>query len=136
MLVNRHQDGGRIYDEFRQRYQNEIERLQSAGHVCKDIRFNDKREHLIKVEWEHFLNGTYGLCTTTGMPENIAAKELAISEINELVMQESLCEEQLRKLKNAVDLLDNVSSQFAPHERTNSSRNRLIVEVRKKFNLT
>lgn len=82
-----------------------------------------------------FLNGIYGLCTKSGLPEDIAAKEFAIIEINELSIFDALNKEQLVKLTNAVNLLDKVSSLFAPHERLKSSRERLINETRFKYKL-
>ncbi len=48
---------------------------------------------------------------------------------------DSLNEEQLNRLTNAVNLLDASSALFAPHERLTSSRHRLVNEVRRKFRL-
>jgi hypothetical protein len=75
-------------------------------------------------EWSHFLDGTYGLCTASGLPEDIAAKEWAAGEI----------ERQLKHgvaagLDAAVKLLEEASSLFAPHERARSSRYRLLAQV-------
>jgi hypothetical protein len=87
----------------------------------------------IAAEWKHFLDGTYGLCTRAGLPEDIAAKEAAIVVIRELTPQDSgqgLSDEERRRLTAAVDLLDAASAPFAPHEVARSSRRRYVDAVR------
>jgi hypothetical protein len=87
----------------------------------------------IAAEWGHFLDGTYGLCTRSGLPEDIAAKEAAIAVIRELTPRESgqgLADEGRRRLAAAVDLLDAASAPFAPHEVARSSRRRYVDDVR------
>ncbi|VXB02210.1 DUF6058 family natural product biosynthesis protein [Massilia sp. 9I] len=86
----------------------------------------------LRDEWGHFLSGTYGLCTRSGLPGDIAAKELAICVIKELTAQE---DPERGRLRQAVDLLDRTSSPFAPHERARSSRRRLVDEVRLRYAL-
>lgn len=92
----------------------------------------------IAAEWRHFLEGTYGVCTRAGLPEEIAAKEAAVVLIRELTAsgerQELVPAERLR-LAAAVDLLDRVSAPFAPHEVARSSRRRYVDEVRKTWSL-
>jgi hypothetical protein len=75
------------------------------------------------------------LCTKSGLPEDIAAKEFSILEINELSEIGELSTEQTNKLTIAVNLLDSASSLFAPHERLKSSRHRLVNEIRRKYKL-
>jgi hypothetical protein len=87
----------------------------------------------IKAEWSHFLDGTYGLCTRSGLPEDIAAKEAAIALIRALTAAgapQALDEEARGRLAAAVDLLDRASSPFAPHEVARSSRRPYVDEVR------
>jgi len=88
-------------------------------------------EHL-RSEWASFLDGTYGLCTRTGLPEEIVAKETAMVAITALVESPS---PDRAKLAAAVDQLDRASSPFAPHERARSSRQRLVNEVRRRYQL-
>jgi hypothetical protein len=79
----------------------------------------------LRSEWRHFLAGTYGLCTRSGLPEDIAAKELAIRVIRALTDDgRALDAEERERLAGARDLLDRASSLFAPHERARSSRAR------------
>jgi hypothetical protein len=85
-------------------------------------------------EWGHFLAGTYGLCTRSGLPEDIAAKELATCVIRELSGAED-AQPDLERLRQAIDLLDRASSAFAPHERLRSSRHRLVDTLRLRFGL-
>jgi hypothetical protein len=89
-------------------------------------------EH-IAGEWSHFLDGTYGLCTRSGLPEDIAAKEAAMALIRALTAAaapQGLDAEARSQLAAAVDLLDRASSPFAPHEVARSSRRRYVDEVR------
>jgi len=88
----------------------------------------------LRDEWGHFLSGTYGLCTRSGLPEDIAAKELAICVIKELTAQENADPDRAR-LRQAVDLLDRASSPFAPHERARSSRHRYVDLMRQRYAL-
>lgn len=114
----REDDGFRIFSE---RYLARLEALGGAAHRP------DLRE-----EWRHFLGGTYGLCTRTGLPEDIAAKELAAAAIRSLTAHglAALDEAQRERLLAAIDLLDLASSPFAPHERARSSRHSLIDTLR------
>jgi hypothetical protein len=96
---------------------------------------NSEFNNHLKQEWSYFIDGTYGLCTRSGLPEDIAAKEFSILEISELLELSELDQEQLSKLTLAVNLLDSSSSMYAPHERLQSSRHRLVNEVRRKYKL-
>lgn len=93
---------------------------------------NDGLDAHLRDEWRHFLDGSYGLCTRSGLPEDIAAKELAICVIREST--ESGVPDPAR-LGAAVDLLDRASSPFAPHERLRSSRHRHVDAVRARYGL-
>lgn len=124
-----------IYAVFATRYKTALANLNKQGHCSSDAKVNSELNNHIKEEWGHFLKGIYGLCTKSGLPEDIAAKELSILEINDLLAFTELTDEQLTKLNSAVNLLDSASSLFAPHERLKSSRHRLINEVRRKYKL-
>lgn len=90
------------------------------------------QEAHLREEWRHFLEGTYGLCTRSGLPEDIAAKEAAVRAIGALTAAEPV---DLARLRVAVDLLDRASSPFAPHERARSSRRRLVDDLRARYGL-
>jgi hypothetical protein len=124
-----------IYSLFEQRYKQAIEVLKQQGHSSDNPKISSALNDHIKEEWGHFINGIYGLCTQSGLPEDIAAKEFSIIEINELMALEEFNPQQIKKLTRAVDLLDNASSLFAPHERLRSSRHRLVDEVRRQHKL-
>lgn len=124
-----------IYSVFANRYKEAVERLKAGGHCSSSININSGIDKHIKQEWDHFLQGTYGLCTKSGLPEDIAAKEFSILEINELSKTKELSSEQINSLTLAVNLLDSASSLFAPHERLQSSRHRLVNEIRQKYKL-
>ncbi|BBN83708.1 hypothetical protein PA25_36930 [Pseudoalteromonas sp. A25] len=134
-IVQANADPEFIYQAFSQRYQQTLDALKAQGYQCNDEKLSTKLAEHIESEWQHFLSGSYGLCTRSGLPENIAAKELAIAQINELTRNENLGANELSALTKAVDLLDKASACFAPHERQRSSRHRLVDEVRRQYQL-
>jgi hypothetical protein len=119
-------DGPRqAFDVFADRYRRRLARLAAAEALSTDAH--------IAAEWQHFLDGTYGLCTRSGLPEDIAAKEAAIVTIRALTdvgARQGLNEEERSRLAAAVDLLDAASAPFAPHELARSSRRRYVDAVR------
>ncbi|NMH64335.1 DUF6058 family natural product biosynthesis protein [Shewanella salipaludis] len=131
--------GANGYPIFYRRYRDAMERLQAHGQLCHNLTSGPTLDAHIEREWTHFLAGTYGLCTRSGLPEDIAAKELAISAINAMTTEDELDseldEQQRLKLTRAVNLLDEVSAGFAPHERQRSSRHRLVDEMRRRYRL-
>jgi len=138
-IVKSLKDVQSIYSLFETRYKATIEQLRLQGHDSKNDKINASIDVHIKEEWQHFLDGIYGLCTKSGLPEDIAAKEFSILEIKELTANVEpaklieLTEQQLSQLTRAVNLLDSASALFAPHERLNSSRHRLVDEIRRKY---
>jgi len=135
-LITTCESSDAVYVIFEQRYKKAIDVLRKQGHTSNHPKLSLNIDNHIKEEWTHFLAGIYGLCTQSGLPEDIAAKELSIIEINELNEMSDLTAEQLDKLKRAVNLLDAASSLFAPHERLRSSRHRLVDEIRREYKLS
>ena len=114
MLVDGERDP---YARFAARYRAALSALPLSGMEATDA-------HL-RSEWQHFIAGTYGLCTRSGLPEDIAAKEWAIHVIRVLTDDgRPLDAAERERLARARDLLDRASSLFAPHERARSSRAR------------
>ena len=124
-----------VYLNFVERYKAAINSLKGKGYASADHKVNEGMDLHIEEEWSHFLNGIYGLCTKSGLPEDIAAKDFAILIINEIIEAPTLDEKQRKRLESAVNLLDSVSALFAPHERLKSSRHRLVDEIRRKYQL-
>lgn len=124
-----------IYEVFVKRYKSSIDYLKEQGHCSNNPKISTNIDQHIEQEWEHFLSGTYGLCTQSGLPEDIAAKEFSILEINEITEESELGIAQLNQLTKAINLLDSASALFAPHERLASSRHRLVNEMRRKYRL-
>ncbi|GGC09671.1 DUF6058 family natural product biosynthesis protein [Pseudoduganella buxea] len=92
----------------------------------------------VAAAWASFLDGTYGLCTRSGLPEEIAAKEWAAGTIEAIIAQgvaDAADEHELTTLRHAVDTLDAASNAFAPHERERSSRRRLVDGMREQYRL-
>ena len=119
------------FDLFAERYRERLAQLavDKLGTYPQDL----AGDAHIKAEWRHFLDGTYGLCTRSGLPEDIAAKEVAITLIRKWTAASAphgLDEEARGRLAAAVELLDRASSPFAPHEVASSSRRRYVDEIR------
>jgi hypothetical protein len=113
---------------FFQRYRARLEQFATAGVVPNDPAFASDTQ--LQAEWSAFLDGTYGLCTVSGLPEDIAAKEAAIAVIREVTEMAAAGDAWRARLRAAVDLLDSVAAPFAPHEVARSSRRRYVDEVR------
>ena len=95
-------------------------------------------ENKLREEWNNFLSGSYGVSTRSGLPEDIAAKDFALEEIRSLLDLDNgvLTLHQIRnRLENAVNLLDEVSAPFAPHERERSTRHQYVDEIRRQYRL-
>ena len=123
---------------FAERYRARLTQLKAAGLCTDNPKLNAALDQHLIEEWRHFLEGTYGVCTKTGLPEDIASKELATTIIREIIgkpVEQVLSTRDRVCLTLAVDLLDTASGQFAPHEKERSSRNLLIDEVRKTYQL-
>lgn len=94
---------------------------------------------LLESEWGGYLDGTYGLCTRNADAEEIATKEAMIKKIKYLTgdgSKEVVTGVERQELSEAIDRLDRVSSQFAPHEFERSSRYKYVVVMREKYRLS
>ncbi|NVJ97280.1 MAG: hypothetical protein HWE25_03950 [Alphaproteobacteria bacterium] len=89
----------------------------------------------LEGEWQHYLSGTYGLCTRTASAKEIAVKEVMIARIKFLTsdMSKDRAAVDITELVQAVDFLDEVSAPFAPHEVGRSSREKYINQPRAKY---
>ncbi|CAM2069740.1 DUF6058 domain-containing protein [Sulfidibacter corallicola] len=120
---------------FKTRYRARLRQLELEGFSVNHPKLTTELETHLEREWSHFLDGTYGLCTRSGLPEDIASKEAAILIIEEWIKQEPNRDAEKETLRRAVDLLDEASAPFAHHERARSSRHRLVNEVRRIYSL-
>lgn len=121
---------------FFNRYRDKISELGLCG--LSDHIYNNESEFsaLLQTEWQHFLNGTYGVCTRDCSPEHIAVKDMTVRVIDRVTnrqQKEMVTGEDLKLLILSVNLLDAVCSSFAPHEKDRSSRKRCIESVREKY---
>ncbi|MGF7483963.1 DUF6058 family natural product biosynthesis protein [Providencia sp. SP181] len=135
-IKDAHENPSSLKDIFFKKYRNKINELELCGlsnHIYKD---ESEFSALLESEWQHFLNGTYGVCTKDCSPEHIAVKDITIRIIDRVTnkqQKESVLGDELKLLTMSVNLLDAVSSPFAPHERNRSSRKRCIELVREKY---
>ncbi len=121
---------------FKERYRTRLAQRRAEGYQVSHPKLTTELTAHLENEWTHFLAGTYGLCTTSGLPEDIADKEAAVTIIEAWLQQPAHQQTDKTALRQAVDLLDNASAPFAPHERKRSTRHRLIDEVRRTYGLT
>ncbi len=126
------------FDLFSRRYVSQLQLLKGAGISTTHEKLNTGLDAHLRNEWQHFLNGTYGLCTKSGLPEDIAIKELAVIVIKDMTGERydtRLTPTERAKLAEAVNLLDSASAPFAPHELARSSRHRLIDRMRTTYGI-
>jgi hypothetical protein len=92
-------------------------------------------ERFLEEEWQHYLAGTYGLCTRTATADDIATKEIMTAKIKYLTakLDNQHDDQTIVLLADAVEQLDAVSAPFAPHEVGRSSRYTYIDAVREKY---
>lgn len=125
---------------FETQYNMAIERFLTSGLGKKIVKIYPRNEWKLSDYaeiWRHFTDGTYGICTRTGLPNEIFLKHIYI-RFNEFVTATNRPEEidlELKALLLAVvdDLDVNVESDFAPHEVAQSSRQRCIIDVRNNY---
>ncbi len=126
-------DAAHANDLFVHRYRTQLARLAADGLAVPEALATG--EH-VAAEWRHFLDGTYGVCTVTGLPEEIATKEaaaLAVDAMTEGGGKRVLTTDEIRLLGRIVDMLDRAMAPFAPHEVDRSTRARLVNTVRRSF---
>jgi hypothetical protein len=126
-------DEAQARELFLKRYRIRLAELAASGIAPSDPAFADDA-HLDR-EWHAFLDGIYGACTVSGLPEDIAAKEASIAVIREITERGDVGETSLARLRQAVDMLDSVAAPFAPHETARSSRRRYVDDVRAAYRL-
>lgn len=122
-----------VFEVFSYRYKAQLQNLNDFGLFSVEDKFNKGLKVHIKQEWQHFLKGTYGVCTQSGLVEDIATKEFTTSIINELILNKELSDKKLKRLKISIGLLDSATALFAPHEKQNSSRVNLIESVKQTY---
>ena len=133
--VSFHADSMHSFQEFGSRYMEQVKLLLQDELRNYAVPWLSAPTEYLQMEWNHFLAGTYGVCTRNGLPEQIATKELAAARVSEIVSCENLEQDTKAELQSVVDLLDSACSDFAPHELAGSSRQRLIDDVRQRFKL-
>jgi hypothetical protein len=96
---------------------------------------NENASNFLNAEWQHYLDGTYGVCTKTASVQQIAIKEIMIARIKQLVekAKRGLENDERLDLTEAVDALDRVSAEFAPHELERSSRYKYIDLIKRAY---
>lgn len=124
-------DINQAYLLFKKKYLMQIKTLQLRGFDLAALGRVEDQDERIAEAWQHFIAGTYGVCTKSGLPEDVASKAIGTAIVNSYLNIGQLDVNAETKLFAAVDLLDEVVAEFAPHERKLSSRHKYIDEVNK-----
>ncbi|UII76229.1 DUF6058 family natural product biosynthesis protein [Flagellimonas sp. HMM57] len=99
----------------------------------------EKLEKAFEIEWEHYLNGIYGICTLNATGAEIAKKEIAVKKIISFIEENSeieLSDEKKKKLIELNSQYNEVSNLFSPYQRENSSRGKYLDKMLNKNSLT
>lgn len=131
---------GRARDHFFSRYEQAKQMFLSSPLGAEllaqapDIASQFDDDHTNST-WDHFLAGVYGVCTRDGRPESVFLKQAGVMFIEQMITAGpgGLSDSQTELLHRAVNFLDEVESDFAPHETSKASRQRCIVDVRARF---
>lgn len=103
-------------------------------HQAKEIAYKNavsdsgKLDAALEEEWNHYLNGIYGICTLNATPEEIIEKEVAVKKLQNFLADNEV-EDLLAKkseLEQIISEYDLVSSRFAPYQRESSSRGKYV----------
>ena len=127
-----------LKEEFCKEYQATLLDLEAASYglwsffEADGASLNAEGAAFLNQEWQHYLDGTYGVCTNTADVRDIATKEAMIARIKFICAEIDAGRkgDLLDRLVEAVDQLDSVSAAFAPHELERSSREKFINQIR------
>lgn len=98
----------------------------------------ESRLRLAESEYDHWIAGTYALCTRDNTPQAVAAKECMVQSVDALTsggMRDDLTEAEFARLSRYLQLYDKVAALFAPFERPASSGQRLRVTIANKYGI-
>mgnify|MGYP000716477482 CR=1 FL=1 len=89
---------------------------------------SEKLDGELAKEWNHYLNGIYGICTLNATPEEIVEKEVAVKRLIHFIdsTKQNDWRPKQSELKEIVAAFDQVSSRFAPYQRESSSRGKYV----------
>jgi|GEM_PF-4753254 len=119
-----------LYQNFKLKYEHAyIVRTGTAIHS----------ETKIKEEWEHFLDGIYGICIKGSVTaDSIVRKARAVEKVAALTdngTAPTIRNSKRQELIAALREFDTIVSPFAPHDWPTSSRKRLFDDLIPRYNL-
>jgi len=92
----------------------------------------EKLNLAFEQEWQHYLQGIYGICTLNGTGAEIAKKEIAVKrliEFNKKHGEKKLSDKDKKILNVLNNEFNEVSNLFAPYQRKNSSRGKYLDKI-------
>lgn len=92
----------------------------------------EKLNIAFEEEWQYYLQGIYGICTLNGTGTEIVKKEIAVKrliEFNKKHGENKLTDNDKEKLNILNNEFNEVSTLFAPYQRTNSSRGKYLDKI-------
>ncbi|MCZ6837149.1 MAG: DUF6058 family natural product biosynthesis protein [Planctomycetota bacterium] len=124
-----------VQRDFSEQYREE---LAACGRLADRTVASNELQELIAEEYEHWLDGTYGLCTKHATVNEIVLKGVSIDRIRRLTedgTRAALSPEDLNALREALAILDRVASCFAPDELKTSSRETWFNAINSRYGL-
>lgn len=133
----------RQWEKFRDEFRDALLTVEGAKQAyaeCFDADGNlaeDGFSQKVEKVWDYIMDGTYGVCLQDVKTLSIVKKGTAVFQLEETLGWDAnqLSTDQERQIHAAAALYDSVATQFGPHERSQSSRERIRNAVTRKFKL-
>jgi hypothetical protein len=116
---------------------NDLDLVEAAAWTEK-FSTRDMQQAVAETEFQHWLAGTYGLCTRHNNPQAVAVKECMVTSVDSLTGKgtQEISTKESERLTRYLKLYDQVAALFAPFERPTSSGYRLRVTIAMKYGVT
>lgn len=128
-----------LFKEFMEAFKDVAFKVKEARQFYASFFISDtdvdmrKLEETAKEEWEHVLVGVYGTCLKEINATNIVKKEVAVFVLKKFLEQTSVRSDALEEISYFLELYHEVSAEFAPYERSKSTRAQVYDLAREKY---
>lgn len=149
LLIKRIKEDNLNYDQLKADFKRKFkERLCQSHHKANAFNnlFDDndnlivqKFDQIFEIEWTYYCQGVYGICTKNATADNIIDKEIIIERI--ILFLKEMGDRKLSDKEKAAFLqlneeFNNITSLFAPYQRTKSTRGKYIDDILSKNNMS